>query len=117
MICRPNNQPTVGQDIEAMVVWMATEPMTVRKKYAIKHGVRSARCIINNLKYRLNLSTMHREEESDELKLNEIGRVSLRTTAPLFYDPYRQCRETGSFIIIDEVTNNTVGVGLIIGPA
>ncbi len=116
MLCRPGNQPDAGQDLEAMIVWMTEEPMQVRKKYGIKHTSRSARCIINDLKYRMNISTLHREDAT-QLGLNEIGRVSLRTTTPLFYDAYRQCRETGSFIIVDESTNVTVGAGMILGPA
>jgi bifunctional enzyme CysN/CysC len=114
MLCRPRNRPEVGQDIDAMVVWMAAEPMQVRKKYAIKHTTNSARCMIKDLQYRVDIHSLHREPAT-ELGLNEIGRVSMRTTKPLFYDPYRQCRATGGFIIIDEATNNTVGAGMIVG--
>ena len=114
MICRPNNRPAVGQDIEAMVVWMAEQPMGVRKKYAIKHLTTHARGMIQDLKYRVDIHSLHRDETATELGLNEIGRVSLRVTRPLFYDSYRRCRETGAFIIIDEATNNTVGAGLIL---
>ena len=115
MLSRPGNQPSVGQDLEAMVVWMSDEPLQLRKKYALKHTTRSVRCLITDLKYRLNIQSLHRETDATALKLNEIGRISLRTTAPLLYDTYRQCRTTGSFIIIDEATNNTVGVGMIKG--
>jgi len=117
MLCRPNNRPEVGQDIDAMIVWMSEEPMAPRKKYAIKHTARHARMMVTELRYRLNINDLHRDKEATSLALNEIGRVSLRTTAPLFFDPYRKCRETGAFIIIDEATNNTVGVGMIQGPA
>ncbi|MEM7229983.1 MAG: sulfate adenylyltransferase subunit CysN [Planctomycetota bacterium] len=117
MLCRPNNRPTVGQDIEAMIVWMAEQPMSVRQKYAIKHTTRTARCLVSDLKYRLNVSTLHREADATSLSLNEIGRVSIRCTIPLMYDAYRDCRATGSFILIDEATHNTVGAGMIIGPA
>ncbi len=116
MLCRPNNKPHVGQDLEVMMVWMAEQPMAVGRKYALKHTTRFARCVVGDLKYRLNISTFHRDEEAKELKLNEIGRVSLRTTQPLFYDAYRDCRQTGALIVIDEATNNTVGAALIIGP-
>ncbi|TVQ63277.1 MAG: sulfate adenylyltransferase subunit CysN [Phycisphaerales bacterium] len=116
-ICKPDNRPHVGQDVEAMLVWMADEPMHPRKKYAIKHTSRLARCMVTALKYRLNIETLHKEPEAEGLTLNEIGRVSLRTTAPLMFDPYRQTRQTGCFILIDEATNRTVGAGMILGPA
>jgi sulfate adenylyltransferase subunit 1 (EFTu-like GTPase family) len=93
---------------------MAEEPMRLNKKYALRHTTRDARCMIKDLRYRINVSTLHREEPVSELRLNEIGRVSMRTTAPLLCDPYRQCRLTGSFIVIDEATNVTVGAGMIL---
>ena len=117
MLCRPNNRPSVAQDIEAMIVWMTDQPMAVRRKYIIKHTTRQAKCLITDLKYRLNVSTLHRESDADGLQLNEIGRVSLRSTVPLMFDAYRECRTTGSFILIDEATHNTVGAGMIIGAA
>jgi bifunctional enzyme CysN/CysC len=115
MICRPHNQPTVGQDIDAMVCWM-TEQSTLqpRAKLAIKHTTRSARAMVKELHYRLDVNTLHRDEAASTLGLNEIGRVSLRVTQPLFHDEYRRNRETGSFILIDEATNNTVGAGMIL---
>lgn len=115
MLCRPANKPDVSQDIDAMLVWMADTPMSTGKKYTIKHTTRHARCVIKDLRYRLNIQTLHREEDAEGLGLNEIGRVSLRTTVPLLFDPYRQCRETGAFIIVDEAANTTVGVGMILG--
>jgi bifunctional enzyme CysN/CysC len=117
MICRPHNRPTVGQDIDAMVCWMdESSPLVARSKLAIKHTTRSARCLVKDLQYRLDINSLHRDESAAALKLNEIGRVSLRTTAPLFYDEYRRNRGTGSFILIDEGTNRTVGGGMILGP-
>jgi len=116
MICRPNNQPKSGQDIDAMVVWMTDQPMVVGKKYQIRHTSNEARCIVKKLHYRMDIQTLHRDETVENLRLNEIGRISIRTTKPLFYDPYRQCRATGAFIIVDEQTNNTVGAAMIIGP-
>src|SRR5215469_4168522 len=110
MICRPNNRPAVAQDIEAMVCWMdETRPMTVGAKYAIKHTTRSARAVVRDLHYRLDVNTLHRDEAAAGLSLNEIGRVRLRTTVPLLADQYRRNRTTGGFIIIDETTNRTVG--------
>ena len=118
MICRPHNQPTIGQDIDAMVCWMnETASLRPGAKYAIKHTTRSARALVKGLQYRLDVNTLHREHEINGLSLNEIGRVSLRTTVPLFFDDYRRNRETGSFILIDEATNATVGAGMILGPS
>ena len=115
MICRPNNAPAVAQDIDAMVCWMdERQPLRVGNKYSIKHTTRWARTIVRDLQYRLNINTLHREESADELRLNEIGRVRLRTTVPLLADPYRRNRATGGFIIVDEATNRTVGAGMII---
>ena len=116
MICRPNNRPTAGQDLEAMVCWM-TEASTLgpRTKLGIKHTTRSARVVVQDLHYRLDINTLHRDERARQLGLNEIGRVSLRVTQPLFFDEYRRNRETGSFILIDEATNNTVGAGMLLG--
>jgi bifunctional enzyme CysN/CysC len=115
LICRPNNQPAVAQDIDAMVCWMdETRPMRVGAKYAIKHTTRSARAIVRDLHYRLDVNTLHRDETPDSLRLNEIGRVRLRTTIPLLADDYRRNRATGGFIIIDEQTNRTVASGMTV---
>ncbi len=114
MIVDPDNPPKISKEIEAMVVWMAEEPMQVRKKYALKHGTRNARCIVKELRYHLDVSDMSQDTSANTLELNQIGRVSLKTTVPLFFDSYDECRATGSFIIIDEGTNNTVGAGMIL---
>ncbi|GAA0402359.1 MULTISPECIES: sulfate adenylyltransferase subunit CysN [Micromonospora] len=115
MICRPNNAPAVAQDIEAMVCWMdETRPLQVGGKYAIKHTTRAARAIVRGLHYRLDINSLHRDESASELRLNEIGRVRLRTTVPLLADEYRRNRTTGGFVIIDESTNRTVGAGMIV---
>jgi bifunctional enzyme CysN/CysC len=118
MICRPHNQPEVGQDIDAIVTWMS-DSVKLRKgaKYAIKHTTKSARALIKDLQYRFDVSTLHRIDDATELRLNEIGRVTIRTTEPLFFDEYRKNRQTGAFILIDESSNNTVGAGIIGGAA
>ncbi|MCC6224935.1 MAG: sulfate adenylyltransferase subunit CysN [Microthrixaceae bacterium] len=115
MICRPHNQPTVAQDIDAMVCWM-TEQSALRPgmKLGIKHTTRWARAMVKDLHYRLDVNTLHRDEELSELTLNEIGRVRMRTTVPLLIDEYRRNRETGSFILVDEATNNTVAAGMLL---
>ncbi len=118
MICRPGNQPHVGQDIDAMICWMSeAATLKERDKLTIKHTTRTARALVKNVQYRLDINSLHRDEAVDSLTLNEIGRVKFRTTQPMFYDEYRRNRTTGSFILIDEVTNTTVGAGMIIGPS
>jgi bifunctional enzyme CysN/CysC len=114
MICRPQNQPTVSQDIDAMICWLDDEPMRERSMYAIKHTTRVARAQVRGLDYRMDVNTLHRDETADSLSLNEIGRVKLRTTVPLFADEYRRNRTTGSFLVIDESTGATVGAGLVL---
>jgi bifunctional enzyme CysN/CysC len=115
MICRPHNAPATAQDIEAMICWMdETAPLRVGAKYAIKHTTRTARAVVRGLQYRLDVNTLHRDENAPDLSLNEIGRVKLRTTVPLLADEYRRNRTTGGFILIDESTNRTVGAGMII---
>ncbi len=115
MIARPNNQPQIAQDIEAMVCWMTDDrKLGPRTKLVIKHTTRTARTLVKDLHYRLDVNTLHRDEGAESLGLNEIGRVSLRVTQPLFVDDYGRNRLTGGFILIDEATNGTVGAGMII---
>jgi bifunctional enzyme CysN/CysC len=114
MICRIGNHPEPKQDVEAMVCWFNEKPMQLGGKYAIKQTTKEARAVVKELRYRLDVNTLHRDESATGLGLNEIGRVQLRTTAPLMVDEYRRNRTTGSFILIDEATNATVGAGMVI---
>jgi bifunctional enzyme CysN/CysC len=114
MICRPQNQPKSSQDVEAMVCWLTDEPLRVRGMYAVKHTTRSVRAQVRDVDYRIDVNTLHRDETADTLSLNEIGRIKLRTTQPLFADEYRRNRTTGSFLIIEEATGATVGAGMIL---
>jgi len=114
MICRPHNRPTVDRHIEAIVCWMADEPVAAGAFYAIKHTTRAARAVVEDVRYRIDVNTLHRDEHARQLGLNDIGRIRLRTTVPLIFDEYRRNRTTGSFILIDETTNGTVGAGMII---
>jgi sulfate adenylyltransferase subunit 1 (EFTu-like GTPase family) len=114
MICRPHNQPLVTQDVEAMVCWMTeSRPLAARDRLVVKHTSRTAKAIVRDLHYRLDVNTLHRDETAAQLGLNEVGRVSLRLTQPLFCDPYNRNRQTGGLILIDEATNVTVGAGMI----
>ena len=114
MIVRENNVPKVEQDIEVMVCWFNERPLQERGKYTILHTTQEARCIIKEVRYKLNINTLHRDLEDREIKMNDIGRVLIRTTKPLFIDAYRKNRNTGSVIFVDEGTNETVGAGMVI---
>jgi bifunctional enzyme CysN/CysC len=114
MICRPHNMPRVVQDVDAMVCWMHEQPLVPGRKLAVKLTTRSARALVKDLQYRLDINTLHRDESATSLSLNEIGRLRLRTTVPLLCDEYRRSRVTGGFILIDEATNTTVAAGMIL---
>jgi sulfate adenylyltransferase subunit 1 len=114
MICKPDNQPNVGQDIEIMLCWLNEKKLQPRGKYVLKHTTKDARCVVKEVKYKVNINTLHRIEDDKEIGLNDIGRVLIRTTSPLIYDSYKKNRTTGSLILIDEFTNETVGAGMII---
>lgn len=114
MIVKPDNQPTVGQDIEMMICWLNEKALVPGGKYTIKHTSKDARCIIKEVKYKVNINTLHRIEDDLNIGLNDIGRIRIRATVPLIFDPYKKNRSTGSVILIDEFTNETVGAGMII---
>ncbi len=114
MLAKPNNQPTVGQDIELMVCWLNVTPLKLGGKYLVKHTTNEAKCIIKEVKYKVNVNTLEKNEEDKELSANDIGRITIKTARPLLYDSYRKNRNTGSLIIIDEFTHETVGAGMII---
>jgi len=117
MICRPHNQPTMTQDLDAMICWMADRPLEVGGRYSVKHTTRSARAFVDSIRYRIDVNTLRREEGAPSLGLNEIGRIRLRSSTPLLVDEYRKNRHTGAFILIDETTNDTVGAGMVVAPA
>jgi sulfate adenylyltransferase subunit 1 len=114
MIVKPNNQPKVGQDIELMICWLNDKKLQAGGKYTIRHTTKEARCVVKDIRYKVNINTLHRIEDDNSIGLNDIGRILIRTTSPLFYDSYNKNRSTGSIILIDEFTNETVGAGMII---
>jgi len=115
MIVRPDNQPEVTQDLDVMICWFDhNKPLSLRGKYAIRHSTQDARCIVKEIKYKLDIETLSRNQDNPVIKVNDIAKVMLRTTKPLFIDSYKKNRITGSIILIDEATNNTVGVGMVI---
>ena len=114
MIVRENNQPTIGQNIDIMICWMDEKNMILNGKYTIRHTSQTARCIVKEVKYKIDINSLHRIEKEKNISLNDIARITIRTTKPLFYDSYRRNRNTGSVILVDEFSNKTVGAGMII---
>lgn len=114
MIVRENNVPEIGQDLEVLVTWMSSNPLKPRTKVVIKHTTKQCLGMVKELKYKIDINTLHRLQDIVKLDMNDIGRISLRTAKPLFYDVYKKNRQTGSIIIIDEQTNETIGAGMII---
>ena len=117
MIARPNNRPYVGRDLDAMVCWFADDTeLTPGSRYVLTCGTRTTRAEVTGLNYRLDVNTLHRDEQAKQLRLNEIARVAIHTQQPVMFDSYRRNRDTGSFILIDETTDKTVGAGMITAP-
>jgi sulfate adenylyltransferase subunit 1 len=114
MIVRENNVPVVTQDLELMVCWLNEKLLVEGGKYAIKHTTKDVRCIVKEIRYKVDVNSLHRIEHDKKIGMNDIGRIKIRTTAPLFVDSYMKNRTTGSVILIDEGTNETVGAGMII---
>jgi sulfate adenylyltransferase subunit 1 (EFTu-like GTPase family) len=113
MIVEEEDAPAAAKEIDAIVCWMSDQPLVPRGRYAIKHTTRTARVIVDELEHRVDVNTLG-HEPSAQLALNEIGRVRLRSSTPLMVDPYSRNRTTGSFILIDEATNDTVGAGMVL---
>ena len=114
IIAKPDNQPEVSQDVDLMICWLNKKALQVGGKYAIKHTINDVRCVVKEVKYKMDINTLHRMEDDREIGMNDIGRIQLRTTKPVLFDSYKQNRTTGSLILIDEFTNETVGAGMII---
>ena len=116
MIVKQNNPPQSSQQIEAMICWFSSEAnLEERGRYTLRHTTNDVKCLMKELKYKMDINTLHKLKEDREVRLNDIARVSLQTSAPLHFDRYRRNRATGSFILIDEQTNNTVAAGMIVG--
>ncbi|MEJ2004320.1 MAG: GTP-binding protein, partial [Cyclobacteriaceae bacterium] len=114
MIVRTNNRPTIGQDIDMMICWMNEKPLIPNGKYAVKHTTNDVRCLIKDIQYKVDINTLHRNEEDKTIGMNDIARITIRTTKPLLCDRYQRNRITGSVILVDEGTNETVGAGMIV---
>ncbi|MEU6584351.1 adenylyl-sulfate kinase [Nocardia sp. NPDC046763] len=117
LLCRPNNRPHIGHEIDAMVCWFSDHTtLTPGSRYLISHTARESKARVTAIDYRLDVNTLHRDESAAHLELNQIGRIRLHTQHPLLFDPYRLNRTTGSFILIDEASNNTVAAGVVTAP-
>jgi sulfate adenylyltransferase subunit 1 (EFTu-like GTPase family) len=113
MIANPDDPPVPAREVEAMVCWMSPEPMRPGARYALKHTTRSVRAVVQELEYRVDVNTLE-QAQAPELGLNEIGRIHLRLSAPVMVDRYRRNRTVGSFILIDEASNDTVAAGMVL---
>jgi bifunctional enzyme CysN/CysC len=114
MICRPGNRPHRSRELEAMVCWMSDSPVSSGSRLLLKHTTRWVNATVDEVRYRVDVATLHRDRSKSDLALNDIGRLKLRTSSPLAVDDYRRNRNTGSFILVDEATNDTVGAGMIV---
>ena len=114
MVVRENNIPQVGQDLEVLVTWMSQTPLSEKKKVVIKHTTNECLAIIKQIKYRIDINTLHRIEDVNCIEMNDIARISIRSSKLIFYDSYKKNRQTGSLIIIDNETNETIGAAMII---
>lgn len=117
MLAHVGKQPRVTNKITADLCWLSTQPLDINRTYLIKHSTQSVRAVFEGIDYRLNVNTLERETDVTVFKLNDIGRVRLKTLRALMVDGYHVTRETGSFILIDEVSNETVAGGMILGGA
>ncbi len=113
-LVKSNNPPEVSQDIEAMICWFSSKPMPPRAKLVLRHTTQETKAIIQEVKYHVDINTLHKIEGVDSFQMNDIGRITLRTAVPLIHDSYRRNRSTGSFILIDPGTNETVAAGMIV---
>ena len=113
MIVKVNNPPQRGQDIEAMLCWFSDKKMMMRGKYSLRHTTKEVKAIVSDLQYKININTLRKIEDDKEFGMNEIGRVSIRTSSPIYFDSYENNRTTGSFILVDDMTNETVAAGMI----
>jgi sulfate adenylyltransferase subunit 1 len=114
MIAKPNNAPKPTQELDVMLCWFHEKPLVLGGKYFLRHTTRDCKALIKEVRYKIDINTLHKNEKDLTLGMNEIGRVKIRTTVPLFADPYSTNRNTGGLILIDQETNNTVAAGMIL---
>ncbi|HTJ53557.1 MAG TPA: sulfate adenylyltransferase subunit CysN [Cyclobacteriaceae bacterium] len=114
IIAKPNNHPESEQDVDVMLCWMNQKPINLNSKFFVKHTTKEVRGVLKEIQYKLDINSLHRIENAPQLVMNDIARVKIRTSQPLFFDNYRKNRITGSLILVDEGTNETVAAGMIV---
>jgi sulfate adenylyltransferase subunit 1 len=114
IIAKPNNHPQTEQDVDLMLCWMNQRPLQVNSRFHVRHTTKDVRGVLKEIQYKLDINSLQRVEHVDQLTMNEIGRVKIRTAQPLNFDSYRKNRITGSVILVDEGTNETVAAGMIV---
>ena len=114
IIAKPNNHPSSEQDIDLMLCWMNQRPVNLNTKFYVRHTTREVRGVLKEIQYKLDINSLQRVENAENLVMNDIARVKIRTAQPLFFDSYRKNRITGSVILVDEATNETVAAGMIV---
>jgi sulfate adenylyltransferase subunit 1 len=114
MIVKKNNGPEMSQDLTMNICWLSEKPMLPRGKYTLRHTSNECRCLIQDVVFKIDVNTLEENKEDKDVKLNDIARITVRTTKPVFFDSYRKNRQTGSVILVDEATNNTVCAGMIV---
>ena len=114
MLAKPNNQPHSASELEVMLCWLSAQPLDPSRRYRLQHTTRETKCLVQEVRYKLDVTTLHRSDDRSPLGMNDLARVALHTTAPLFFDSYKKNRPTGSLILIDEFTNATVAAGMIL---
>lgn len=114
MLVKPNNKANQSQDIEVMICWMHQKALHLNGKYLVRHTSNAVRCIVKDIRYKVDINTLHRDQETTLIQLNDIGRILIRTTQPLLYDSYAKNKSTGSLLLIDEYTHETLAAGMIL---
>ena len=114
LLAKPNNQPMAASEFEAMLCWLGDKPLDTARRYVLRHTSRETKCLVREVRYKLDVTTLHRSTDHTPLQMNDLARVTLATTTPLFFDSYRKNRQTGSIILIDEAANTTIAAGMIL---
>ena len=113
-LAKPNNQPTAATELEVMLCWLSDQPLDPARRYTLQHTTRETKCLVREVRYKLDVSTLHRSPDRTPLQMNDLARVALHTSTPLFFDSYKKNRQTGGLILIDESANTTVAAGMIL---
>lgn len=114
MLARPNNLPTTSQDLEVMLCWLANDPLDPSRRFRLLHTTRETKCLVRDIRYKLDIKTLHRDPDSNCIGMNDLARVRLHCQSQLFWDSYKKNRQTGSIVLVDETTHATVAAGMIL---